>query len=324
VTNETTATKTPAVSVLLPVFNGLPYVREAIDSIVCQTLTDWELIIVDNCSTDGTYAYLESRAAQDPRIVLLRNEVNLGIAGGLNRGLAHCRAGWVARMDADDRALPKRLERQLAFVNANPDVVTASCLAHYINTTGRRIGVTTSLLTTREAFQRQIEREEPIVLLHPGALIRRDVLNAVGGYRGEFTPAEDIDLWGRLSERGLLLVQSEYLMEYRVHAGSTMAVFFELARLKHEWARVCMVARRHDQPEPAWAQFEAEWQQAPVWRRLHRGRRILSEHLARIAREDLASGRRFGGLSKLATAALMRPFYSAPRLRVHLQAGLSR
>ncbi len=101
--------KTPAVSVLLPVFNGMPYVAEAIDSIVDQTFEDWELVLIDNASTDGTFEYLQQRAESEPRIVLLRNESNIGIVGSLNRGLAQCRARWVARMDADDRALPQRL-----------------------------------------------------------------------------------------------------------------------------------------------------------------------------------------------------------------------
>jgi hypothetical protein len=85
-----------------------------------------------------------------------------------------------------------------------------------------------------------------------------------------------------------------------------------------------MLARRHRQPEPSWDQFEQDWRQASVWRRFDRGRRILAEHLARIAREDIASGHRLGGVTKLATAAVMRPGYSAPRLLVHLQAGWGR
>ena len=254
----------PAVSVLLPVYNGMPYIREAIDSIFAQTVEDWELVVIDNASDDGTFEYLQDRAECEPRMLLLRNETNIGIVGSLNRGLAQCRARWIARMDADDRALPNRLERQLSFVNANPDVITTSSLAYYMDTQGRRIGATTSDLTTRADFDRHIAKADPITLIHPGALMRRDVVVEVGGYRAEFNPAEDIDLWARLSERGLLLVQPECLMEYRVHSASAMGQQHQKARLKHEWARLCMIARRSDRPEPTWSQFESQWHSAPI------------------------------------------------------------
>ncbi len=184
---------------------------------------------------------------------------------------------------------------------------------------GRRIGATTSDLTTVEDFERHIDDAEPVVLLHPGALMRRDLIVEAGGYRAEFNPAEDVDLWARLSERGLLLVQPEYLMEYRVHAASTMALFYEKARLKHEWARVCMIARRGDRPEPTWSQFESEWQRAPFWLRLYRKRRLVAERIARGGREDIASGRRPTGIAKLALAVLLRPVYSVPRIRTQIR-----
>jgi hypothetical protein len=252
-------------------------------------------------------------------MLLLRNDSNIGIVGSLNRGLAQCRARWVARMDADDRALPQRLERQLNFVRANPDVLTTSCLAHYIDPHGRRIGATTSDLTTRDDFDRYMAEAEPIILIHPGALIRLDVVVEAGGYRAEFNPAEDIDLWARLSERGLLLVQPEYLMEYRVHAASAMGQFHEKARIKHEWSRLCMIARRSGRPEPTWSQFEREWQHAPIWQRVYRNRRLLAERIARGGRQDIASGRRTAGIGKLALSAMLRPVYSAPRLRSQIR-----
>ncbi|HEX4341984.1 MAG TPA: glycosyltransferase family A protein, partial [Verrucomicrobiae bacterium] len=113
----------PKISVLMSVRNGMPFVQQTVPSIVRQTFLDFEFVIVDNCSTDGSREYLQKVAALEPRIRLVLNEKDLGHSGGLNRGLAECHGPWIARIDADDIALPNRLERQFAFVNENPDVV---------------------------------------------------------------------------------------------------------------------------------------------------------------------------------------------------------
>ena len=129
----------PGISVLMSVRNGVPYLESAIGSICSQTYRDWEFIIVDNASCDGTPQVIERFAQADPRIQFVQNQRDLGHSGGLNRGLELCRAPWIARMDADDVALPERLERQLVFVQQNPDVKTTSCLAHYIDSASHRV-----------------------------------------------------------------------------------------------------------------------------------------------------------------------------------------
>jgi hypothetical protein len=133
-------------------------------------------------------------------------------------------------MDAGDIALPYRFERQLAFVRENPDVKATSCLAYYINATSRRVGKTFHDLTFRQAFRRYIAEGRAIGLLHRGALIERETLQRLGGYRAAFGPANDINLWWRVSDDGLVLVQSEYPMENRVHCASGIAQSFNLSR----------------------------------------------------------------------------------------------
>src|SRR2546429_7769402 len=146
------------------------------------------------------------------------------MSGGLNRGLEFCRGKWIARMDADDIALPDRFERQLAFLRHNPDVKVTSCLAYYIDAEGKQAGKTFHDLTTREAYARYIKENLAIGILHPGAVMDRETLQAIGAYRQEYFPANDIDLWGRFADAGaLILVQPEYLMQYRVHGGSATA-----------------------------------------------------------------------------------------------------
>ncbi len=311
-------TASPAISVLMSVRDGRPYLESAIESIRSQTYCDWEFIIVDNASSDGTPEIIHRIAQADPRIHFVENLRDLGHSGGLNRGLELCRAPWIARMDADDIASPNRLERQLAFVQANPDVKTISCLAHYIDSAGQRVGKTVTDLVTREAFTRYQKDRLCIGLLHPGALIERNLLTAIGGYRPEFGPANDIDLWCRISDHGLILVQPEYLMEYRIHGASLSAQSFELARLKHLWARDCMIARRGGQPEPSWEAFLENRSNAPWPTRLNRWRKMHAKRLYRQAAQHRVGAKSARGLIEMSAAALLQPGYTIPRLRGQL------
>ncbi len=305
----------PQISVLMSVRNGLPFVREAIASIIAQTFTDWEFAIVDNASTDGTAAAIEEIAAREPRIRFIRNPADLGHSGGLNRGLEICRGLWVARMDADDVALPNRFERQLEFLRQNPDVKVASCLAYYINQHSTIIGKTVHDLTTREAFQRYLNANLAIGILHPGAMILRELLVKAGGYREAFGPANDIDLWGRLADAGaLILVQPECLMQYRVHNGSISAQDFRLARLKYQWARDCMRARRKGAREPAWEEYVAQRQNAQWWLRLNRWRKTNARRLYRQSAQEFISDHVFRAALQVGLATLLQPSYTVPRL----------
>lgn len=308
-------TTAPEISVLMSVRNGLPYLQDAVASIIGQTLADWEFIIVDNASTDSSAAVIEEIAAREPRIRLIRNPSDLGHSGGLNRGLEMCRGRWVARMDADDIALPNRFERQLEFLRQNLDVAVTSCLAYYINGQNKTVGKTAHDLTTRGAFQRYLANNLPIGILHPGAMMSRELLVQVGGYREAFGSANDIDLWGRLVDAGaIILVQPEYLMKYRVHGGSLTAQRFQLARLKTQWARDCMRARRRGVPEPAWEEYVAQRQSAPWWLRLNRWRKATAQRLYRESGQEFISDHVFRAALHIGVAMLLQPLYTVPRL----------
>jgi glycosyltransferase involved in cell wall biosynthesis len=303
----------------MSVRNGMDYLEEAVDSIVAQTFTDWEFVIVDNASTDDTLAYLEARAAAEPRIVVIPSRDDLGVATGRNLALAYCRGEWIARMDADDRALPNRFERQLAFVRENPDVDVTSSLAYYIDAHGRRVAQTAHDMTTRDAFHAYMDANEAIGLLHPGVLARRDLLVRSGGYRADFVPAEDLDLWNRLTELGaVILVQPELLMEYRIHGSSIMAKSFALAHDKHQWAIACIHARRRGEEEPSWEQFLVA-RKAESWpRRLNRWRDSLGRRLYREAGYRKVSGQALLAGIEFCAALSLRPVYAATRLRARL------
>jgi glycosyltransferase involved in cell wall biosynthesis len=309
-------TPPPKISVLLSVRNGLPYLKQTVTSILGQSFRDFEFVIVDNCSTDGSREYLQeiSTLAQR-RVQLILNERDLGHSGGLNRGLEKCRGEWIARIDADDVALPNRLERQLAFVEANPDVAVTCCLAFYINEHGERKGKTHLSLTTREKFRELMEHGEAIGLTHPCVFMRRDVVVQIGAFREEFGGANDIDLWNRISERGhLILVQPEYLMEYRIHSGAISSSKFLESRLKYEWVRACMAARRSGKPEPSWNEFLQRWNSAGFFARLNRKRKAFAKMYYRLGGENFIGERKFKGGFYFAFSMLLQPQYALRRL----------
>jgi glycosyltransferase involved in cell wall biosynthesis len=209
----------PRVSVLMAVHNGERFLREALDCLLAQTLEDFELVVVDDGSTDGTGAILASYAARDRRLVVVRNEGNLRLPASLNRGLEHCRASLVARADADDVYHPERLERQVAFMEAHPEVGVASCAYQRTDAQGRIIG------TVRPPTDDGVIRFRQLFIngfLHPGVVFRVSLVRAVGGYDTDYWTAQDSDLWARVRDRTRLANLPEPLVRYRVHTSSTM------------------------------------------------------------------------------------------------------
>ena len=302
------------VTVLMPAYNAARHIPEAIQSVLAQSHADFELLVINDGSTDETPTILEECARQDPRIRILSQE-NRGMAESLNRALMETQAEWVFRMDADDIMLPERLQRQIAFIQANPEVKVASCLAQYISETGKKLGKSTSELMTVEKFHWYVQHHEAIGLLHPGVVMHRETVLSVGGYRGQFWPADDIDLWNRLAEKGhVILVQNEVLMLYRVHTGSVSTAKYANARLKYEWVRACMNARRSGEEEPDWDTFLQRWKQAAWWVRLNRVRKSNAKAYYHAAGHDYLSGHFGTGMGKLFLAALLQPAYVLPRL----------
>ncbi len=208
---------TAAVDVVIPVFNGARTVDSAVASIAAQSLADIRILVVDDGSTDDTAARVGRMAKLDRRIVLLR-QANGGIVDALNAGLDACTAPLVARQDADDLAAPDRLERQVAFLLAHPEVNAVSGAVRHIDEDGRVMGSVLRLVSPDRADLSLFPQREPY-LMHPFLMMRRRAAAAVGGYRHVFH-AEDTDLYWRLQETGGLVNMDEVLGDYRMHAGS--------------------------------------------------------------------------------------------------------
>lgn len=198
----------------MPVYNAERYVAEAVESILSQTLADFEFIIIDDGSTDRSLALLESFAAKDGR-VRLSSRPNTGYVEALNEALAQAGSPLVARMDADDVSLPQRFARQTEYLQHHPDCLAVGSGVALIDPDGAVLCDEVPPLAHAEIEARLLQGLGG--LAHPSAMIRREALMAVGGYRKQCYGAEDKDLWLRLGERGLLANVPDILLKYRVH-----------------------------------------------------------------------------------------------------------
>jgi glycosyltransferase involved in cell wall biosynthesis len=201
----------------MPVYNAAAYVVEAVKSTLAQTMADFELIAVDDGSNDSSLEVLQRLAAQDDRMTIV-SRANTGIVGALNDGLAKMRGEFVARMDADDVALPHRFATQLDYLRSNPDCVAVGSAVLQIDPDGDPICV--------QPWAESHEEIERLLLAgggglaHPTAMICSAAMRQIGGYRKEFEWIEDKDLWLRLAEVGRLANLSEPLLKYRLHESS--------------------------------------------------------------------------------------------------------
>jgi glycosyltransferase involved in cell wall biosynthesis len=204
----------PLVSVLVAVHDGEPFLRTALASVLGQTMPDLELIVVDDASSDATPEILEGIA--DERLRVLRNDEQSGLAASLNRGLDHARGTYVARLDADDIAMPLRLERQLAHVRAAPATAVVGTAIMDLDETGR-VRAAHAMPSGAVAVRFAALFSSPF--LHPTVLVERDVLERNSlRYDASFDESEDYDLWSRLLEVADGDNLAEPLVLYRVHA----------------------------------------------------------------------------------------------------------
>lgn len=204
----------PAISVAMSVYNNAPYLGEAIRSIRGQSFTDFEFLIVDDGSTDGSGAILDDAAAQDPRIRVIHQN-NRGLIASLNRLAEEARAPWIARMDGDDISRPDRFALQLAFLETHPGYTVLGGNNVLIGPDGRRIEQGGAKPTTDEQMTANLEFGP--LISHPAAFIHRETLLRIGGYRAAYRHCEDYDLWLRMAEAGKLANLPDILVEYRVY-----------------------------------------------------------------------------------------------------------
>jgi glycosyltransferase involved in cell wall biosynthesis len=211
---EENAMKAPLVSVVMPVYNGERYLRPAIDSILNQTFADFEFLIVDDASTDGTKEILESYS--DKRIQVLTNETTQGISFSRNRGILAARGEFLAQMDADDVSRPRRFERQVEFLRQNPDVGLCGTWALQITAEGKLLRDWSPICDTR-LYPHQFLFHCHIV--NPSVMGRTRVFQE-NLYDPAYDMAEDYEFWTRLADKTRICNIEELLLYYRVQKES--------------------------------------------------------------------------------------------------------
>lgn len=217
--------KIPAVSVVMPVFNTEDYLPYALQSILSQTFTDFEFIILDDGSTDRSVRIVQEHAEGDDRVRFFPLE-HRGYVTMLRRGLHHCRGEFIARMDSDDISLPHRFEKQIAYLREHPDVVAVGSRVELIDPFGSKVE-TPPHKTTHEEIEAELLNGVGWAMVHPTVMVRREPLMRVGGYREDLMVSEDLDLFLRLAEVGKLANMSDVLLQYRQHLQSVNYTKYE-------------------------------------------------------------------------------------------------
>jgi glycosyltransferase involved in cell wall biosynthesis len=207
----------PAVSVLMGVWNGAPQVGEAVESVLSQTAADLELIVVDDGSSDATPVVLKS--FRDPRLHVTRRARG-GLTSALNAALAVARAPLVARLDADDIALPERLGRQLEYLKRHPDIGLLGTAARETDAAGREVAILRPP-TDDALIRRALIRRNPFV--HSSVVMRRATVEQAGGYDEAFPVAQDYDLWMRMSRVTRMANLPDVLVTRRLLPGRVTA-----------------------------------------------------------------------------------------------------
>ena len=232
----------PCVSVVMPVFNGERYLKEAVEGILNQTFGDFEFIIINDGSTDNTRGILESYA--DARIKLVEQE-HQGLIASLNRGLAIAGGEYVARMDSDDIAAPERLEKQVAFLRTHPKIGILGTACRIIDDNGRDLGVRRWPISDLEIRWTGLFSSP---FGHPTVILRRDILTKHGlEYDDVFHMVEDYDLWIRALNHTRGANLNEPLLKYRVHGDRVTSKFRDQQLRSHD--AVALRALREQLPE---------------------------------------------------------------------------
>ena len=205
----------PSLSVVLPAYNAMRYLPYALESVSGQTFADFEIVVIDDGSTDGTAQFCESYRLKDPRL-RLETPGKLGLVGALNYGLRAAQGALIARMDADDVALPTRFEKQVQIMHSRKDLMAIGGRMAFMDDTGQLTGRLTSAPKGERAVAAALRSGECVVS-HPTVMMRRDAVLEVGGYRHAYRAAEDLDLWLRLLAKGPVLVLDDLILHYRQH-----------------------------------------------------------------------------------------------------------
>jgi glycosyltransferase involved in cell wall biosynthesis len=237
----------PIISVIMPVRNGTRWLREAVDSVLSQEFREFELLIIDDGSDNDAVGLLAELARTDSRVSVLRQPPK-GIVAALNLGIAAAQAPYLARLDADDRARPDRLVRQIAFMHTHDEVGLLGSGAQAIDGAGTVIGEITPPVEPARLVH-WLRRGNPFI--HSSVMMRTALVRELGGYRAAFAGAEDYDLWLRMAEVGGVANLPESLIAYRRHRSNVSQRDPVRQSFSVRLAQRSAALRRAGAPDPA-------------------------------------------------------------------------
>ncbi|MEM2525972.1 MAG: glycosyltransferase [Candidatus Methanomethylicaceae archaeon] len=200
----------PLISVIMSVYNGERYLKESVRSILKQTFTNFEFIIIDDNSTDNSYEIL--RSFNDNRIKIIRNKIRKGITKNLNTAIDIAEGEYIARQDADDISLPHRLELQLSFLKEKPDIALVGSSTFFIDDKGRIIGF--RKVPSEPTFDLLLKKN---LFIHGSVIIRKKFLDEIGRYNELFKYSQDYELWLRIAKRYKVANIQQPLYALRIH-----------------------------------------------------------------------------------------------------------
>ena len=304
---------TPRVSVIMPTYNSGRYLDEALRSIRNQTIADLEIIVVDDGSDDDSATIAGRHAVEDERIRILRRP-HEGLSPARNAGIEVACAPWIALLDADDVALPRRLERQLAYLEALPHVAALGTYATRMGASGDDVGVMDIGPVSASQLARLRRRNEVIFLVASSVVFSRRIALEAGGFRRTEGAAEDVDLWTRMADDHLVLTLPERLVRYRIHGGSASSQRF--AQQMEDTLRISDNARRRrsGRPELDPATFHAMLRAQPLPSRIRRAAEWQSRYWYRVGAALLAD-RQPSGLVWLVASFAAMPTIPLRRIR---------
>jgi glycosyltransferase involved in cell wall biosynthesis len=272
------------VSVVMPAYNAEKYIAKAIESVLAQTFRDFEFIIIDDGSTDNSLAIVEKYQVTDARI-FIHSHQNEGIGASLNKGMQMAKGEWIARMDADDVMLPNRLEEQVKYLKANPEVDVLSCWAYYINHREQIIGklIHPTDLNNAQDCKRYLSTNTMVHILHPGVVMRKELILKIGGYK-PIASVEDVELWNRAIEhKAIIVCIQQILMKYRIHQDSITTKNYIKSLNYVEWISECMKLRRKGESEISYLTFQQNVKKQSWWNQINRWRKLYSNYSYRNA-----------------------------------------
>lgn len=297
----------PRLSVLMTVFNGMPFLPESVESVLAQTCDDFQFVIVNDGSTDGTGDYLDS--LEDPRVEIIHRE-NGGTAAAANQGLSQCTGEYIARVDADDYALPTRFAKQVSYLDTHPDVGLLGTQMASFGPGG--VGPSLNLPTEHKVIYADLLAGKHS-LGHANIMMRTDLLKQTGGYWAQ--PLQDAwDMMLRMGEVSQLANLPEVLHHYRVHGGSLTGSRMRRMRLSIDYARELARRRNASLPSISLEEFEAERLRRPLATRLLESIDLHARRQYRVAVGEMYGTRPLLGRLRLAWAAACAPRLTMERV----------